>query len=197
MTRRWGKPAGAEGDDSHGARMDRVRRPAVAQRQAFEQIVSDHRADVTRLVQRLLAWPADVDDVVQDVFVSAWTNLRRFDGRSSLRTWLYAIAVNRCRSHHRRRRLRQLVFGGGQDEPVDAAEPSGGAAERERRRAVRAAVRALPRRLREVAVLRYLQEMPIAEIADVLKLGRNAVEVRLHRARERLRPLLRDWVEED
>ena len=39
--------------------------------------------------------------------------------------------------------------------------------------------------------------MPIAEIADVLKLGRNAVEVRLHRARERLRPLLRDWVEED
>ena len=69
---------------------------------AFDEIVAAHKNALGRLVHRILGWPEDTEDIVQDVFLLAFKNLRKFDGRSSLRTWLAAIAVNRCRRHLRR-----------------------------------------------------------------------------------------------
>ena len=83
-----------------------VARAVSGDRQAVGQLVAAHQQRIARLVQRLLAWPDDVDDVVQDVFVHALRSLARFDGHSSLATWLVRIAINRCRSHQRRRWLR-------------------------------------------------------------------------------------------
>src|SRR3954467_1534103 len=68
---------------------------------AFEAVVAIHRPRITRLVYRLLGWPADVDDMVQEVFLAALTKCRKFRGDSALATWLTVIALNKCRTHRR------------------------------------------------------------------------------------------------
>jgi len=163
----------------------------------FERMVSDHRERVARLAYRLLGWRDEVEDVVQEVFLAALRNLGRFRADSTRSTWLTAITVNKCRSHLRRRLLRLRFF---ERSPQRVARPVGGAEEaaleRESFEQVRRALQKLPARYREVVVLRYLEEMPIAEIAEVLGIFRNAVEVRLNRARARLRADLAVLVEQ-
>src|SRR5262245_38549685 len=63
-------------------------RAAAGDPAAFDRLVTVHQERIARLVHRLLGWPSDVDDVVQDVFVDALTHLSRFAGRSKLLTWL-------------------------------------------------------------------------------------------------------------
>lgn len=156
----------------------------------FELVVAEYRQRVTGLVYRLLGWSDDVEDVVQDVFVAVLNNLAKFRGEAQLGTWIYRIAVNVCRRHRRRRLLRLRFW-----RPAgDASEAAELAPELERRREtsarVRAAVVGLPAGYREVVVLRYLEELPVLDIAVILGLSRNAVEVRLSRAREQLKHAL-------
>lgn len=162
----------------------------------FSRLVARHAPGVTRLVHRLLGYQGEVEDVVQEVFVIAWEQLQRpagiqgfrgFRGDSRFATWLKGIAVRQCRRSRRQwwRLKRRRVEGTRVVEPADAA-----AARDETDAAVRAAVAALPRKLREVIVLVYLEQMDIADAAATLKLSRGAIDVRLHRAREQLRKTL-------
>ncbi|RMF77659.1 MAG: sigma-70 family RNA polymerase sigma factor [Planctomycetota bacterium] len=172
--------------------------PSGAQRRGepawaeFERIVADERDRVARLASRLLGWRSDVDDVVQDVFLRAWRGWSGFRQESSVKTWLTRITINACRARLRAWSAWLRVFS-----PADAEEPIRSAAAQdgtgmhaESLRRVRDGVRALPRKLREVIVLRYLEDYPIAQIAAVLGVSEGAVEVRLHRARARLRDAL-------
>src|SRR5947209_5770914 len=84
------------------------RRFADGDAQAFEQVVALYQTRVARLASRLLGWRGDIndiDDVVQDVFLSALSKARSFRGESSLWTWLTIITLNRCRSQRRRAML--------------------------------------------------------------------------------------------
>ena len=83
-----------------------VARFRAGQRAAFDEIVEAHQQRIVRLGFRLLGSPDEVEDVVQEVFLSVLQNLKRFRGESKLSTWLTTIALNKCRSHHRRRLLR-------------------------------------------------------------------------------------------
>ena len=163
---------------------------------AFDQIVTIHQEKIARLVHRLLGWPSDVDDVVQDVFVDALKNLRRFDGRSSVLTWLTRIAINRARSHQRkqwlwigfRQKLQYLPLPLGEGRGEGPADPLATAETIEQ---VHVAIRQLKQSDREIIVLRYLEEISVEEIANTLGLSRGAVDVRLTRARQRLEKLLK------
>ena len=163
---------------------------------AFEELVAAHADRINRLCYRLLGWRCDVEDVVQDVFLAALRALPEFRGQSDAATWLTRIAINTCRTHGRKR-LRLRLFGGS---PVEPELSAGSVAEgpllaRERSARVRRAVRKLSAKYREVVVLRYLEELSPTEIGGVLGLSRNAVDVRLNRARERMRRELADFVE--
>jgi RNA polymerase sigma-70 factor, ECF subfamily len=155
---------------------------------AFDRIVERHAADIAALANRLLGWPQDVDDVVQDVFLAAFTGLKTFRGDCRLRSWLFTITVNKCR-HHRRR------LGRPRSVRLDEAAPNlylnenaeMVAIDTESFAQVRQAVRALPTKYREVVVLRYLQGLESAEICQLLGITTNALNVRLNRARERLK----------
>ncbi len=177
-----------------GSLSERIRRGESV---AFDEIVAVHQTPIRRLVFRLLGWSDDVDDVVQEVFLSAMKGLKRFQGRSTVGTWLGAIAVNKCRSHWRRKALRhRLLTMGRHRRPAEEALACDRQSEQnETRSRIRQAVRALPRSLGEVVVLRYLQEMPIARIAEVTSLSPNAVQTRLHRGRKRLAEILADLME--
>lgn len=165
---------------------------------AFAELIAQHGDRVAALVRRLLGWRDDIEDVVQDVFVSVWTSLPRFRRESQVATWLFRIAVNECR-RHRRRRVRWLRFWQRQGPPepgVIGNAAAHSATQRETCERIRAAVRRLPQRYREVVVLRYLEGLPVTDIAQILNLERNGVEVRLTRARARLKESLAGLLEE-
>jgi len=165
---------------------------------AFAAIVEQHAADVAALANRLLGWPGDVDDVVQEVFIAAFVGLKKFRGASSLRTWLFTITVNQCR-RYRFRRLRRLQWVTIENAEAMESRDRGGdrqAMDQETFAQVRRAVQRLPRKYREAVVLRYLQGLEGSEICELLGINTNVLQVRLNRARKRLKEQLGDWREE-
>jgi RNA polymerase sigma-70 factor (ECF subfamily) len=203
-----GSPSSASGAFSLRPELDErslIAQAAAGNHAAFDQLVTVHQDRIARLVHRLLGWTSDVDDVVQDVFVDALRNLRRFGGRSSILTWLTRLTINRCRTHQRQRWLRHflpLTVGEGRGgRPPGAtgsasADPADPIITHETIHQVHAAIRQLPHRDREIVVLRYLEELSIEEITKALNLSRSAVDVRLTRARQRLEKILKPMLEE-
>ncbi len=172
-----------------------VARLARGDQAAFDALVAVHQDRVSRLAYRLLGWPSDVDDVVQEVFLAAWKALPRFQGRSSLATWLTRITINECRSLRRRwgRVIHRESVGPGR---VCSPAADSRMMDSESFGRVRRAVAALPVRYREVVVLHYLEQMPIGTVSDLLGVSTNTVVVRLHRARAKLKSKLCDLMQE-
>ena len=173
-----------------------ARRLAVGEAAAFDEVVALYAPRVSRLVYRLLGWSggaAEVEDVVQDVFVNVLRHARSFGGRSSLSTWITSIAVNQCRSLRRRlaARVRAMAAVFAKATPAHGVA-DGQAIRNDESRRVREAVVRLKPADREVIVLHYLEEANVEAIAQILRVSKNAVEVRLHRARKRLRAMLED-----
>ena len=146
----------------------------------FERIVEQYSAEVAALANRLLGWPGDVEDVTQDIFLAAFVGLKKFRRDCRLKTWLFTITINKCRSYRHRRllRLRRLPQSpASRESPMNAEDFD----------RVRRAVAALPARYREPVVLTYLQGLATDEISGMLGISKNALHVRLSRARERLK----------
>lgn len=165
---------------------------------AFERIVEIHSEGVGGLANRLLCWGGDVEDVVQDVFLAAFVGLKKFRFQCSLKTWLFTITINKCRTLRYRRilRLRRVRPKAVEDCAVDE-DTAGRVLDAERFAGVRRAVEQLPMRYREAVVLRYLEELETDEIARVLGICSNTLQVRLSRARKLLRGHLAGIIEED
>ena len=128
------------------------------------------------------------EDATQETFVRAWRSYGSFQGGSSEKTWLTAIAANVCRNLLRspwNRRRVDLSFL--EDRPVTAEEPDD---------TVLQAVLSLPAKYRQVVVLYYYRECSTGEIAEMLGLPQGTVSVRLKRARERLKPMLKEWYDD-
>lgn len=167
---------------------------------AFEKIVERYAADVAALANRLLGWSGEVEDVTQEVFLAAFLGLKRFRCDCSLKTWLFTITINTCRTYRHRRKLRQLKTIPILTKDVrmrlpPTAERSNSPMDPENFTRIRRAVVGLPAKYREPVVLRYLQELPTEEIVRILGISRSALHVRLSRARERLRQELTELIE--
>jgi RNA polymerase sigma-70 factor (ECF subfamily) len=147
---------------------------------------------VARLVRRLAAWRHDVDDLIQDVMVAALAGRGSFRGDAKLETWITRIAVNRCRAQARKAWVRRGLFRSWAMQcPAASAPPAEAAAiAGEQAAMVHGAVTQLPAKYREAVVLCYLQHMTAAEAATALSVRASTVEVRLSRARAKLRKML-------
>ena len=164
----------------------------------FETLISRYSADISRLANRLLGWPGDVDDIVQDVFLAAYTGLDKFRGDSEIKTWLFSITINKCRTNRYKKMLslkflekfsekfRGLTVSSASDKPIrdEICE------------SVRSAVSNLPVKYREAVVLKYLQELNTDEIIKILNISENTLNVRLSRAKKSLSYKLAPLVEE-
>jgi RNA polymerase sigma-70 factor (ECF subfamily) len=161
---------------------------------AFERLVDRHYADCLRYATRMLGDVADAEEVVQDVFVRAFRSLPRYDRRDRFRGWLLRILVNRCRSAGARRaRRRELAARYGvlrEERPVQPGAEDGLGLREELARALGR----LPREQREAFLLRHVEELSYEEIARLTGVGVSALKMRVKRAGDRLRELLREVI---
>ncbi|WP_114227227.1 MULTISPECIES: RNA polymerase sigma factor [Sphingomonas] len=166
---------------------------SIAGRQAaFAEIMRRYRQPVFRLARAWVGDPDEALDLVQETFVSAHQALSRFDGARSMKAWLSAIAINKCRDWARRRAVRRMLsfalpMGSEAESVADGQVALDDAvADRQELDRVRRAISSLPTNLKEPLVLRTIEGMSQAETAEVLGISQKAVETRLYRARARL-----------
>ena len=169
-------------------------RLARAEPAAFDEVVEQYGPRVLALAARLLGWTRRGEDMAQDVFLQLLARPGQFRGESSLWTFLAQLTVNRCRSQQRKNWLHARVRGLIGLRPIQTQDLAG-IEQQETAQQIRAAVARLPRSYREAIVLRYFEEMTIAEIADLLRTSHNAIEARLSRGRKLLETWLADLVD--
>jgi RNA polymerase sigma-70 factor (ECF subfamily) len=177
--------------------------------EAFSRLVALHEGMVFNLAARLLGDGEEARDVAQNVFLHVYRKLGRFEGRSTLRTWIYRITVNQC--HNRRRWWKRRHKD--KEEPLDdlatgpnavfladrrpESSPYDQTRRSERARRVQRALLQLSFDHRAVLVLFEIEGQSCAAIADALGIATGTVKSRLARAREALRKRLSDVVGED
>lgn len=163
---------------------------------AFDELVVRYRDKVYRLALRILRHEEDAAEALQEAFLSAYRGLKNFKVESTFSTWLYRVATNAALMRYRRRReghvsLEQSQSPNGDGEPMAipdwSAQPLDELLDAETREIMSDSVQRLPEDLRTVFLLRDVEELSNAQVADVLDLTVAAVKSRLHRARKSLR----------
>jgi RNA polymerase sigma-70 factor (ECF subfamily) len=155
-----------------------------------------HSTKLTRCIRRILGDRADAEDVLQETLLSAFTHLHRFEGRSSVSTWLTRIAINAAFSTVRgKRRTMVPIEDAGEDSQAGEAwilrdgapDPECQLIRKQQETLFAEWVRRLPRRLGRVVELRAKGEYSMKEIAEQLGISESAVKSRLWRAQHLLR----------
>jgi RNA polymerase sigma-70 factor (TIGR02960 family) len=191
-------------------------RARAGDEEAFRELIDPYRGELQVHCYRILGSVQDAEDLLQETLLAAWRGLERFDGRASLRSWLYRIATNRCLNalRDRGRRPREVPAMAEPPEPTRRSEPlwlepypdalldtvadtsPGPEARYEFREAVGlafvTALQRLPPQQRVVLVLRDVLGFRAAEVADMLETSEAAVKGALQRARATLETRLRD-----
>ena len=168
---------------------DDVRRVLDGDVEAFEGIVRRWQGPLVNLAWRFTRDRGQAEELAQEAFLKAYSNLARWRGDGTFSTWLFALAMNVCRSALRHRPLPTLA------EEQAAEVPSGtdleqDTAARDEQAAVRRALAALPARYREALELFYFHEMDVAEAARSLGVPEGTIKARLARGREMMRQRL-------
>jgi len=159
---------------------------------AYAEIVRRYRTPLYRLINGSVQDADEALDLTQETFVSAHGALRRYDPARPMRSWLSAIALNKCRDWARRRKVRQFfTFARDIDAVADSVaddRPDQGIAAEDRQELarLRRAISRLPASLREALVLHTVEGFSQSEAADILGISEKAVETRLRRARIQL-----------
>lgn len=169
-------------------------------RAEFARFVETYSAQVYRLGLKILNDPQDAEDILQETFLKAYKAVPAFEGRSSLATWLYRIAVNEALMVLRKRHPEtvsvdeEVETEDGEAEPKEIVDwcclPEDELLTGEGRKFMNAAIQRLPAGLRVVFVLRDIEGLSIRETAESLRLTETAVKTRLLRARLNLREQL-------
>ncbi len=206
------RPAdGAKGETASGRAEDDqlVHRLRGGDEQAFVELVRRYHAPLTRLAQSYVADRATAEGVVQDAWLGVLKGLSRFEGRSSLKTWIFRIVVNRAKTRGTRdKRRRDNVKAAAEETSEPAVDPgrfdskgrwsepperwSTDTPERlllrdETQAVVERAIAALPQNQRAVITLRDIQGLDSDETCNILEVSQTNQRVLLHRARSRVR----------
>ena len=164
---------------------------------SFDELVEKHSNFVYNVAYRMMGNPEDAEDVAQDAFLSAYRAFDRFRGQSRVTTWLYRITVNAALMRLRKTKLERSLTQTGLDdmEIVDwAASPEKDAVNSELKDKLQEGINQLEPDLRTAVVLRDVNGLSNAEVAEIVAITVPAVKSRLHRARVLLRKYLSDYV---
>jgi len=183
-----------------------VRRARAGDHDAFRILVERYQGRAFRLALRILRSEEAARDAVQEAFVKAYTGLARFEERSSFFTWLYRLVTNQCIDMRRREHAERRADWGEAEVPLEEAAlrlapeaenvlpelPADAFARKELRESLDAAIGELPEAARATLLLREVDGLSYAEIAEAQGIPRGTVMSRLHYARRRLQLALRE-----
>lgn len=167
--------------------------------QAFAEIVGLYQDKLYHMAFRMLSNRQEAEDVVQETFLRVYRNLDRYDESMKFSTWIYRIATNLCIDRLRKRKPSYSLDAESTDHegldgysmiPSDDRTPESEALLSETQAIVQQAIETLPPKYKSVMVLRYLHDLSLQEIGDVLGMPVTTVKTRVHRGREFMRKRL-------
>jgi RNA polymerase sigma-70 factor (ECF subfamily) len=185
--------------------------------EAYAWLIGEFQRPVYGLIYRMVSDPADAADTTQDVFLKVFRGMKSFHGESSLKTWIYRIALHEAANRKRwwfRHKAQEtsiepvesdgLAYGDGclrnsamQNALTDRSDsPFDNVAHREVQKRVDAELRQMPEPYRTTLILRDLEDMSYEEIAEVLQISLGTVKSRLTRGRQALKQRLAPYVRE-
>jgi len=180
--------------------------------EAYTWLIGEFQQPVYGLVYRIVNDPADAADTTQDVFLKVFRGIKQFHGGSSLKTWIYRIALHEAANRRRwwfRHKARETSIEPVESDGTGAGEnamqmaltdhadsPFDSVAQHEVQRRVEEELQKLAEPYRTTLILRDLEEMSYEEIAEVLDISLGTVKSRLTRGREALRQRLAPYVRE-
>ncbi len=183
--------------DARSNDMHLVSRAIARDPDAFRTIMQRNNQRLYRIARGVVRDDFEAEDVVQEAYVLAFSNLEMFRGDSSLSTWLSRITINEALGRLRKKRRAQearLVPGGTSEAEIirfpgspDVENPERTMAQRQILRLVEQATDHLPQGFRSVFVARVIEGMSVEETAELLRLHPQTVKTRLHRARALVR----------
>jgi len=191
----WDGPASSAAASSDARLIEGL---CVGDDRAYEELLTRFQQPVYNIVYRLVSDSSDTADVVQEVFLKVFKSIGGFRGKSSLKTWVYRIAVNEAHNHRRwfsRKRGQETGFEDDQGEGVTYEQilpdhnpsPFEIAADQETRAAIEESLTHVKPAFREALVLREIEGLSYEEIAEVLQVNINTIKTRIVRGRQSLR----------
>ena len=177
--------------------------------EAYAWLIAHYHQPIYNLVYRVLNDPADTADTTQEVFLKVFRGMKRFHGESSLKTWMYRIAIHEASNRRRwwfRHKSRETTIEPESDETAGAGlkemladetqSPFEHLAHEEVRARVEQELRNVPEPYRTAVVLRDIEDLSYEEIAEVLQVSLGTVKSRLTRGRNALKQRLESYVRE-
>lgn len=158
--------------------------------EVLESLMQQYGSELKRIAFLYVHDQAECEDIIQEVFISAYKNLSGFRHEASYKTWLTRMTINKCKDHHRLWSIRNLIY-----KPAVKLMNRGESVEaeligEETAREVAAHIAALPGKYKEVLILYYYQELKMQEISEVLEINVNTVKSRLLRGKQALQEKL-------
>lgn len=174
----------------------RVNEVLKGHQDAFEEIVTLFQHRLYQVCYRMLGNAQEAEDIAQEAFVRAYTNIHTYDQNRKFSTWLFRIATNLCIDRIRKKKpdyyldaevpgTEGLNMYSQIASPVELPEEQVEKMEMQER--IHYEIGRLPDKYRSVIILRYIEELPLQEIGDILELPLGTVKTRVHRGREALR----------
>lgn len=188
---------------SQSSEQDRllVARALEGDQAAYNQLMGKYHGALSRHVQRMVRKPGEVDDLVQECFIKAFSALKSYSTDYAFSTWLYKIATNHTIDYLRKKKLKTMSI----DKPIQTRDgevefelpdvsyrPDRHIVEDERKALIQDAIDQLPEKYHRVIVMRHQQEKSFEEIAQELDLPLGTVKAHIFRARAILYKTLRD-----
>jgi RNA polymerase sigma factor (sigma-70 family) len=164
---------------------------------AFRAFITEHQDRVFNLVLNKVQQSEDAEEITQDVFVDVFRKPEAFRGESSVSTWLYRIAVNKCIDHLRKKqsrgrwKLTRLFSPAGEaTEPTEFLHPGLLSENREKAAFLFKAMKQLPEKQHTAWVLSEMEQLSYKDISEVMHVSVSSVESLLFRARQNLKKIL-------
>jgi RNA polymerase sigma-70 factor, ECF subfamily len=188
----WLSPDTARGGGVTGTTADAALVAAIAagNRDAMRILYNRHRIRVFRFAARLVGDAAVAEDVLSEAFIEVWRQAGRFEGRSSVSTWIMSIARFKALSARRRRPETGLELQAAEAVPDPSLTPEQAVLETDRRAQLRACLSELSPDHRAIIDLVYYHDKTIEEVAEIVGAPKNTIKTRMFYARKRLAWLL-------
>ena len=178
-----------------------VERLKVNDTKAFEELVERYKKMGFSLAYNMSGSVEDAQDISQEAFVIVHSQIHKFRGESSFKTWFYRIIVNLCRGHYRKNRFASFISINfftkeGDEKTIDAVAettPENELSTKQLGSAIKNAVKNLPVKQQEVFVMKHFNGMKISEISEVLGCAEGTVKSHLFRAVKKLQEKLKGF----